>query len=350
VNGIVPLHFYIERNARNLQDLLKYLVQNDVSHVWFEITGNSDTVTSQNISDSFNLQVISVIKDKKLLQEILKTDIRGIAVGPEMGIELLRYADTLKNRNITVCLCAGGPDSTITKENEFITSLNEISRSADELKKAGVKNLYFNIHHPNPVIHFNTNKLIKDTYGLKHIISLTPCEKREDSVILNSLSLGSLFYEKIGDAVLLRLPSDKKYTSQNVKGAVELSKKILGSCRLFPRGYTIISCPTCGRCRLDLLKMTEEIDCKLRTLEKNYNQEGKKLEDVGGIAVAVMGCNVNGPGEARSADIGIAGRNNKTGIIFKNGKPFKTLPENKLVDELLIHTKNIIDQKFKAAG
>ena len=96
------------------------------------------------------------------------------------------------------------------------------------------------------------------------------------------------------------------------------------------------------------LQHDKKIDARLKKMEKRYNEEGKRLEDTGGIIVAVMGCNVNGPGEARNADIGIAGRKDKTGIIFKNGKPFKTLPENRLVDELILHTKNLIDERLAA--
>jgi (E)-4-hydroxy-3-methylbut-2-enyl-diphosphate synthase len=98
---------------------------------------------------------------------------------------------------------------------------------------------------------------------------------------------------------------------------------------------------------LDIEKMTKRISGKLKVLEEEYNQQGKRLEDVGGITVAVMGCNVNGPGEARNADIGIAGRKNKTGVLFKEGTPLKTLPENELIDELIMHTKALIDRMFE---
>ena len=82
------------------------------------------------------------------------------------------------------------------------------------------------------------------------------------------------------------------------------------------------------------------------SLESGIITFNKRLEDTGGITVAVMGCNVNGHSEARSADIRIAGRKDGTEVIFKNGQPFKTLPEDKLVDELIIHTKNLIDERL----
>ena len=82
-----------------------------------------------------------------------------------------------------------------------------------------------------------------------------------------------------------------------------------------------ISCPTCGRTSIDLIKIANEVESKIKDIDKN-------------IKVAVMGCAVNGPGEAREADIGIAGGHGE-GLIFKKGEILRKVPEEKLVDELL---------------
>ena len=101
---------------------------------------------------------------------------------------------------------------------------------------------------------------------------------------------------------------------------VEVAKTILSSLELRSFGATMISCPTCGRCQVNLFNMAEIVEERLKSVKTP-------------IRVAVMGCVVNGPGEAREADFGIAGGNGQ-GIIFRKGKVFKTVPENELVDTL----------------
>ena len=98
-------------------------------------------------------------------------------------------------------------------------------------------------------------------------------------------------------------------------------KEILKDLNLRKFGVEFISCPTCGRTSIDLIKIANEVESKIKDIDKN-------------IKVAVMGCAVNGPGEAREADIGIAGGHGE-GLIFKKGEILRKVPEEKLVDELL---------------
>ena len=91
-------------------------------------------------------------------------------------------------------------------------------------------------------------------------------------------------------------------------------------------GAELVSCPTCGRTRIDLIGLAEEVEARLKTVDKP-------------ITVAVMGCVVNGPGEARSADVGIAGGDGE-GLLFRRGEIVKKVPQSQLVDELF----RLIDQ------
>jgi (E)-4-hydroxy-3-methylbut-2-enyl-diphosphate synthase len=318
-----------------------------VSRMWLDVQNQEDISRIEEISHTLPLGVVAVINDSSLIDDVLRMGVSGIAVQPFCVEELLRHRDELIEQGSSVYLCMRGVGG--RSFETFFSLLNEVALRYEELKKAGIQNLFVHISHPDPVILFNALKMMKERFGTHHLISLKQSRGREKNLLRNSLILGSLFYEGIGEALLLHPSSGESYSEKEVGDAVTLAKKVLGSCKLFPRGYTIISCPTCGRCRMDLLKMTVAIDRKLKALEERYNRQGKQLEDIGGIAVAVMGCNVNGPGEARNADIGIAGKKNKTGILFKNGKPFKTLPESKLVDELIAHTEAIIDCKFESS-
>jgi len=133
-------------------------------------------------------------------------------------------------------------------------------------------------------------------------------------MIKSSVGIGILLSEGIGDTIRVSLTSEP---TEEVRVAYE----ILKSLELSNRGLTIISCPTCGRCRLPMIKVAEEIEAKTRGIIKP-------------IKVAIMGCEVNGPGEAKEADIGLAGGLG-TGIIFRRGKVVKKVPEDQMVNELL---------------
>jgi (E)-4-hydroxy-3-methylbut-2-enyl-diphosphate synthase len=132
--------------------------------------------------------------------------------------------------------------------------------------------------------------------------------------IKSSIGLGTLLAEGIGDTVRVSLTSDPIEE-------IKVAKEILKALKLKESGLQFISCPTCGRTQINLIKIAQEVEQKLESINKN-------------IKVAVMGCAVNGPGEAREADIGIAGGNGE-GLIFKKGLIVKKVKEEDLVDELM---------------
>lgn len=133
-------------------------------------------------------------------------------------------------------------------------------------------------------------------------------------IIKSSVGLGILLSEGIGDTMRVSLSADPV---QEVRVAYE----ILKSLGLRQKGANIISCPTCGRCQIDIRGLAARVESEL----KNINNP---------VTVAVMGCVVNGPGEAREADIGIAGGKGR-GILFRKGKVVKTVKEKDLLRELM---------------
>ena len=138
--------------------------------------------------------------------------------------------------------------------------------------------------------------------------------------IKSAVGLGMLLAEGIGDTIRVSLTADPV---EEVKVAFE----ILKSLHLRQIGPELISCPTCGRCQIDIRGIVEKVEAKLANVKKP-------------IKVAVMGCVVNGPGEAREADIGIAGGRG-TGLLFKNGKIVKTLKERELFSTLMREIKKM---------
>lgn len=146
-------------------------------------------------------------------------------------------------------------------------------------------------------------------------IGVTEAGTENMGVIKSSAGIGGLLLRNIGDTVRVSL------TDNPVK-EVETAKKLLSSLGLKKGGIRFVSCPTCGRTQIDLIKIAKQAEERL----KNVNKD---------ITVAVMGCVVNGPGEASNADIGIAGGKN-CGVLFKGGKVLiNKIPEEKLVDTLI---------------
>ncbi|NLF46091.1 MAG: flavodoxin-dependent (E)-4-hydroxy-3-methylbut-2-enyl-diphosphate synthase [Syntrophomonadaceae bacterium] len=145
-------------------------------------------------------------------------------------------------------------------------------------------------------------------------IGITEAGTKERALIKSALGMGILLFDGIGDTLRVSLTADPR---DEVWAAYE----ILRNLGLRDRGAELISCPTCGRCEIDMIELAEEVDQRIRKIAKP-------------IKIAVMGCVVNGPGEAREADLGIAGGMGN-GLLFKNGKIIKKVPEKDLVKVLL---------------
>jgi (E)-4-hydroxy-3-methylbut-2-enyl-diphosphate synthase len=132
-------------------------------------------------------------------------------------------------------------------------------------------------------------------------------------VVKSSVGIGILLYEGIGDTIRVSLTAPPEEE-------VDVAYEILKATGVRREGPDIVSCPTCGRCNVDIIGLADRVDSDLKRIKKD-------------ITVAVMGCVVNGPGEAREADFGIAGGRGE-GLIFKKGEVVKKVKEDKLLEEL----------------
>ena len=138
--------------------------------------------------------------------------------------------------------------------------------------------------------------------------------------IKSAIGIGILLSEGIGDTIRVSLTGEPQEE-------VKVAREILSSLGLRQFGPQIISCPTCGRAQIDVVKIAQELQRKLQG--KRFTVHSKRLPKV-----AIMGCEVNGPGEARDADIGIAG-GKKCALLFKKGKILKRIEEDRIVPTLL---------------
>ena len=144
-------------------------------------------------------------------------------------------------------------------------------------------------------------------------LGVTEAGTRTMGTIKSAIGIGGLLAQGIGDTFRVTLTADPVEE-------IVVAKQILQAAGLRQDGPNLIACPTCGRTRIDLIPLAQEVEARLKRVQKP-------------ITVAVMGCVVNGPGEASAADVGIAGGNG-FGFLFSHGEVLKKVPEDQLVDQL----------------
>lgn len=164
-----------------------------------------------------------------------------------------------------------------------------------------------------------TNRLLKKHFNYPIHIGLTESGTINSGTIRSSYVLGTLLNEGIGDTIRVSLTG-------NPVNEIPVAKEILSMVGLYNKP-TLISCPTCGRTNYNMEPIVNEIEKFLNTIDKK-------------IKVAIMGCAVNGPGEAKDADIGVAG-GIKEAILFKKGQIVRKIPEDKIVEELIKEINNM---------
>ena len=150
-------------------------------------------------------------------------------------------------------------------------------------------------------------------------LGVTEAGTLKGGLIKSAAGLGTLLAEGIGDTIRVSLtenPAEEVHAGYSILKALELRQK----------GINFVSCPTCGRCQIDLITLAKKVENALKNIDRP-------------LTVAVMGCPVNGPGEAKHADFGVAGAI-KEGYIFKKGEIIKRVPEEKILEELLNLIKN----------
>lgn len=167
------------------------------------------------------------------------------------------------------------------------------------------------------------NRIVAASCDYPLHIGVTEAGRGNAGTIKSAIGIGTLLCEGIGDTIRVSLTDDP--TKE-----IEAGRAILRACgRSDEKFINVVSCPTCGRTKIDLIRICEELEKRLASIAVNRK-----------LTVAVMGCVVNGPGEAAEADIGIAGGKGE-GILFSHGKILRRIPEDKLVDELITEIKKL---------
>ncbi|MFC1809391.1 flavodoxin-dependent (E)-4-hydroxy-3-methylbut-2-enyl-diphosphate synthase [Candidatus Omnitrophota bacterium] len=202
----------------------------------------------------------------------------------------------------------------------MVQSLKRVIRIAETEK---FKNLVLSIKSSDPVETIEANRLLAQETKYPIHLGVTATGAGIDAIIKSTVALSTLLAEGIGDTIRVSLTADPREE-------VIVATKILQALGLRDYPYQIIACPTCGRTEIGIQKLVRDVERRIQN-ECDITQLHYK-------SIAIMGCVVNGPGEAKEADIGIAGGKG-FGFIFKKGKKIKKVPEHKLVDELMKELK-----------
>ena len=186
-------------------------------------------------------------------------------------------------------------------------------RHASLLEKCGFEDIVISIKSSDVRLMIAAYRLLAKRVDYPLHLGVTEAGTERMGVIKSAVGIGSLLCDGIGDTIRVSLTADPV---QEVYAA----RDILRACGM-GRGVQIVSCPTCGRTKIDLISLAQSVEQALAGVDKP-------------LKVAVMGCAVNGPGEAREADIGIAGGRGEA-LLFKKGQLLRKVPEDRIVDELL---------------
>ncbi|MBQ5900863.1 MAG: flavodoxin-dependent (E)-4-hydroxy-3-methylbut-2-enyl-diphosphate synthase, partial [Clostridia bacterium] len=186
------------------------------------------------------------------------------------------------------------------------------------LEKFDFNDIVLSLKSSDTKVMYETYMLAAESTQYPLHLGVTEAGTSKMGTIRSAAGIGGLLLAGIGDTIRVSLtddPVNEVYAARDILSAVGLRKN----------GVRIVSCPTCGRTKIDLIGLAKSAEEALKDYKKN-------------ITVAIMGCVVNGPGEAKEADIGVAGGDG-CGILFKKGEIIRKIPEDKLLSELLTEIK-----------
>ncbi len=247
-------------------------------------------------------------------------------IGNEENVKKVVEACKKKNIPIRIGVNGGSLEKELLEkyghdnpEAMVLSAKKEISL----LEKFDFKNIIISLKSSDILTTIKAYELASKTFNYPLHLGITEAGALLTSSIKSSAGLGILLYQGIGDTIRISI-------SDNPKKEIQVAKELLSNFNLYNNHPNLVSCPTCGRIQYDMIPIVKEIEEFLQTIKYP-------------IKVAIMGCAVNGPIEAKNADIGIAGGKNE-GLLFKKGQIIKKIPQTKLVAELkkeiLKFTKN----------
>lgn len=311
------------------RDIVKTVKQiNDLENAGCEIIRSAvpdmeAAAALKSIKKYINIPLVADIHfDYRLALESIKNGVDGLRINPgnigsELKIREVVAAAKEYNIPIRIGVNTGSLEKDILEKYGMPTSealVESALRHVAILEKYAFFNIVISVKSSNVQDNIRSYRLLAENTKYPLHLGVTEAGTIFSGTIKSSIGIGTLLSEGIGDTIRVSL-------TDNPVEEVRVGKEILKACGLRNFGIEIVSCPTCGRTNINLIELAKKAEKRL----KNVNKP---------IKVAIMGCAVNGPGEAREADVGIAGGFGE-GLIFKKGKILRKVPEDKLLDELI---------------
>lgn len=307
---------------RMLQEAGCDIIRSSVSSI-------EDAKAIREIKNQINIPIIADIQyDYNLALEAIKYGIDGLRINPgNIGSKenVKKVVNACKDNNLSIRV---GVNSGSVKK-EFLKKFNGVNAKSmvysaleqiNILEELNFNDIKISLKASNVPLTIESYKMMSEVRDYPLHLGVTEAGTPWRGTIKSSVGIGALLSMGIGDTIRVSLTGDPIEE-------VRVGKEILKSLGLLNEGLELISCPTCGRTNINLIKIAEEAERLLEGINKH-------------IKVAIMGCAVNGPGEAREADIGIAGGNGE-GLIFIKGQIIKKVKEEYLLQELLNEIKKL---------
>lgn len=281
-----------------------------------------DAKAIKQIKERINIPIVADIHfDYKIALQAIEAGVDKVRINPgNIGSKdrVKAVVDKCKEKKIPIRIGvnAGSLEKDLLEKYGKPTAkamVESAKRHIDILEELDFKDYLLSLKASNLDLCIEAYEEAAKTFNCPLHLGITESGTEFSGTIKSSIGLGYMLRNGIGDTIRVSLSDDP------VK-EIKVAKEILKDCNLYKNLPTLVACPTCGRTQIDLIPIAKEMEEFLQTIDSN-------------ITVAVMGCAVNGPGEAREADIGIAG-GIKEGLLFKKGEIIRKIPQDKIVEEL----------------
>ncbi|WP_353095272.1 flavodoxin-dependent (E)-4-hydroxy-3-methylbut-2-enyl-diphosphate synthase [Tissierella praeacuta] len=287
------------------------------------ITNLEDAKAIEDIKKKIRIPIIADIQyDYRLALESIKYGIDGLRLNPGNIGSLDKVREVVKackenNISIRVGVNAGSLKKEFLEKYNGVNEDSMVYSALEQIRLLEDMDFYdikISLKASNVPLTIKAYEKMSNIVDYPLHLGITEAGPIWRGTVKSSVGIGSLLSMGIGDTIRISLTGDPVEE-------VRVGREILKSLNLLNEGLEIISCPTCGRTNINLIDIVEEAERRLEGIDKH-------------IKVAIMGCAVNGPGEAREADIGIAGGKGE-GLIFRKGEIIKKVKEENLLDELI---------------
>lgn len=277
-----------------------------------------------SIIDCINIPLVADIHfDYRLALEALKAGVAGLRINPgniggKSRVEAVVNAARERQTPIRIGVNAGSLEKDLLHKYGGVTAQAMVDSALGHitlLESLSFNDIKVSLKSSDIQMMLEAYRLLSERVDYPFHIGVTEAGTLRYGTIKSAVGIGILLNEGLGDTIRVSLTG---HPCHEVRAGYD----ILKSLDLRRRGVELISCPTCGRTQIDLIRVASEVEERIQHLDKP-------------IKVAVMGCVVNGPGEAREADVGIAGGKGE-GLIFRSGQVIRKVPEDRLVDELMM--------------